>query len=61
MPLNKGDRVKFHPEKGHEKLLKNEYVVLEYFINVAKQKTVRVRNLETNEESYLDPDLLILV
>jgi len=61
MPFKTGDRVKFHPEKGHKKLLGNEYIVLEYFINIAKQQTVRVRNLETEEEIYLDPDLLILV
>jgi hypothetical protein len=61
MSFKIGDRVKFDPEKGNENLLENEYIVLEYFVNIAKQETVRMRNIETKEEVYQDPNLLIIV
>ena len=47
MSFQKGDKVKHKPGVVPEELSKNEYVVLEYFVNIAKQKTVRLENLVT--------------
>jgi hypothetical protein len=61
MSFKIGDRVQFDPEKGNENLLENEYIVLESFVNIAKQNTVRMRNIESEEEVFQDPELLKIV
>ncbi|WP_010181428.1 hypothetical protein [Aquimarina agarilytica] len=57
--FRKGDRVKHIKGKAPSTTAENcQYLVLEYFINVAKQPTVRVQDLETGEQYFRDPNSL---
>jgi len=61
MAFQIGDIVKYktgiHPE-----FFSNEYVVIGLiFINFAKQETIEVRNVETNETLFKDPNDLELL
>ncbi len=59
MSINRGDKVKHIEGKAPiESAANSEYVVLEYFVNEAKQKTVHVQDLETGRKYYRDPETL---
>jgi len=56
MSFQIGDKVKYKPEI-HPELSSNIYVVIEQvFVNIAKQETIGVKNVETGQELFKNPE-----
>lgn len=56
MSFQIGDKIKYKPEIYPEHS-SNIYVVIEKsFVNIAKQDTIKVKNFETDQELFKNPE-----